>query len=130
MVAKANAASVEQMRQDSAPGTADAVSSVEVDPIYEALTDYPITLTMSKLLNLVPRFRQEMEARLQMPHKTIPALFTEPNLGPTLIDHQNPAIKVLVHGTEIQGCEVDGGSGVNFITKATYNNPTLAAQQP
>ena len=60
-----------------------------------------------------------MEARLQTPHKTIWALFMEPNLGPTIIDHQNLAIKVLVHGTKIQECVVNGGSGVNVISKAT-----------
>ena len=93
-----------------------------MDPIWEALADCPITLTMSKLLNLVPRFREAMEARLQTPHKTIPTLFTEPNPGPTVIDHQNPAIKVFVHDTEIKGCVVDGGSGVNVISKATCTN--------
>ena len=93
-----------------------------MDPIWEALADCPITLTMSKLLNLVPRFRQAMEARLQTPHKTIPAHFTKPNLGPTFIEHRNPAIKVLVHGTEIKGCVVDGGSTVNVISKATCTN--------
>ena len=103
------------MHQD----TANAVSPVEVDPIWEALADCPITLTIRKLLNLVPRFWKAMEARLQMPHKTIPALFMEPNLGRTIIDHQNPSIKVLVHGTEIQGCVVVEGSGVNVISKAT-----------
>ena len=63
-----------------------------------------------------------MEARLQTPHKTIPAHFTKPNLGPTFIEHRNPAIKVLVQGTEIKGCIVDGGSGVNVISKATCTN--------
>ena len=90
------------MRQDTTPGTTDTVSPIEVDPIWEALADYPITLTMSKLLNLVPRFRKAMEERLQTPHKTILALFMEPNLGPTIIDPGNPAIKVLVHDTEIE----------------------------
>ena len=92
-----------------APGITDTVSPVEVDPIWEALVDCPITLTMRKLLNLVPRFQQAMEARLQMLHKTIPTFFTEPNPGPMVINHQNPAIKVLVHDTEIKGCVVDGG---------------------
>ena len=121
-VAKANAAKVERMCQDTPPGTTDAVSPVEVDPIWEALVDYPITLTMRKLLSVVSRFWQAMEARLQTPHKTIPTLFTEPNLGPTVIDHQNPAIKFLVHGTEIKGCVVDEGSGVNVISKPTCTN--------
>ena len=61
-VGKAVAANVERMRQDTAPGTTDTVSPIEVDPIWEALADCSITLTMSKHLNLVPRFRQEMEA--------------------------------------------------------------------
>ena len=50
-MAKANAANVERMRQDAAPATSDTVISTEVDPIWEALADCPITLTMSKLLN-------------------------------------------------------------------------------
>ena len=87
-----------------------------------ALADCPIMLTMSKLLNLVPRFRQEMEARLQTPHRAIQTLFTEPNHGPTVIDHQNPTIKVMLHHTEIKGCIVDGRSGVNVISKATCTN--------
>ena len=58
----------------------------------------------------------------QMPHKVIPTHFTEPNHKPTIIDHQNPVIKVLVQGTEITGCVVDGGSGMNVITKANCNN--------
>ena len=114
-VTKVNAANIKRMRQELVSGIPKAGSTVEADPIWEALVDFPITLTMSKLLNLVPRFRQAMEARLQAPHKTIPALFTETNLGPTIIDHRSPAIKALVHGTEIQGCVVDGGSGVNVI---------------
>ena len=81
-----------------------------------------MTLTMIKLLNLVPGFWQVMEARLQTPQKTILDLFTEPNLGPTIIDHRSSAIKVLVHGTEIQGCVVDCGLGVSVISKATCTN--------
>ena len=36
-------------------------SPPEADPIWQALANCPITLTMSKLLNLVPHFRQAME---------------------------------------------------------------------
>ena len=121
-MAKANAANVEQMREDAAPTTSDTVISTEVDPIWEALADFPITLTMSKLLNLVPQLRQAMESRLQNPHKVIPTLFTEHNHEPTVIDHQNPAIKVLVQGTEITGCVVDDDSGMNVISKTTLHN--------
>ena len=65
-VTKDNATNVERMRRES---------------IWEALVDCRITLTMSKLLNLVPRFPQAMEARLQAPHQAIPAMLTETNPG-------------------------------------------------
>ena len=126
-VAKANASNVERMRQESGTDTTMAIRNEETDTIWEALAECPITLTMSKLLNLVPRFRQAMEARLQVPHRTVPALFTETNLGPTVIDHRSPAIKILVQGTEIQGCIVDGGSGVNVISKATCTTLGITA---
>ena len=63
-----------------------------------------------------------MQVRHQKPHKTILTLFTEPIPSPTVIDNQNPTIKVLVHDTEIKGCGVDGMSGVNVISKATRTN--------
>ena len=110
-VTRANATNVERMQRESTVETPEIRSAVEADPIWEALVDCPITLRMSKLLNLVPQFWQAMEARLQAPHKTILTLLTETNLRPTIIDNQSPVIKVLVHGTEIQGCVIDGRSG-------------------
>ena len=35
------------------------------------------------------------------------------------MDEQNPSIKVIIHGQEIEGAIVDGGSGVNVINKTT-----------
>ena len=90
-----------------------------MDPILQALVDCPITLTMSKLLNLVPQFRHAIESRLQIPQATIPAHFTGPSSGLTIIDHLNPVIKALVQGIEITGCIVDVGFGVNVISKDT-----------
>ena len=107
--------------QRGEPATTVAVTPSDVDLIWQSLGDYPITRTMSKLLNLVSLFRQAMESRLQMPHKVILTLFLEPNHRPTVINHQNRAIKFLVLGTKITGCVVYGGSGVNVISKATCN---------
>ena len=53
-MAKANVANVKQMRQDVAPAITDVVTPSDMDPMWEALVDCPITLTMSKILNLVP----------------------------------------------------------------------------
>ena len=121
-VTKANAVNIERMLQDVTLATTDAVTPSDIDPIWQALADCPITLTMSKLLSLVSQFRKAMESSLQIPHKVIPSYFTEPTHGPTIIDYYNPAIKVLVQGTEITGCVVVGGSGVNVISKATCTN--------
>ena len=63
--------STERMREDTTLGPTDVARPVEVDLIWEALADSLIMLTMSKLLNLVPGFRQAMEIRLQTPHKAI-----------------------------------------------------------
>ena len=35
------------------------------------------------------------------------------------MDEQNPSIKVIIHGQEIEGTIVDGGPRVNVINKAT-----------
>ena len=121
-VTKANAVNIERMLQDVTLATTDAVTPSDIDPIWQALADCPITLTMSKLLNLVSWFQQAMEYRLQMTHKAVPTHFTEPATEPTVINHQNPALKVMVHGKEIVGCVVDGGSGLNIINKATCNS--------
>ena len=56
MVTKANEANVEWMRKDNTPTTIEEDTPPEIDPIWQALTDCSIMLTMSKLLNLVSRF--------------------------------------------------------------------------
>ena len=45
--------------------------------------------------------------------------YTKSSTGPTVVDHHNPAIKVVLQGQEIMGCIVDGGSSVNGINKTT-----------
>ena len=54
---KANEANVEQMRQDNIPTAVEEDNPSETHAIWQALADCPITLTMSKILNLVLRFR-------------------------------------------------------------------------
>ena len=47
--------------------------------------------------------------------------FVESSPGPTVVDHHNLTIKVVLQGEEISGCIVDGGSSVNVISKAICN---------
>ena len=77
---------------------------------------------MDKLLNLVPQFRQAMGTQTQgLDRVEILTNFIESSMGLAVIDHQNPAIKVVLQGEEIPGCIVNGGSGLNVINKGTCN---------
>ena len=90
------------------------------DPIWQALADCEITLTMEKLLRLVPRFRQVVENHIRgTAGLDVSANFAESSTGPTIVDHHNPAIKLVLQGQEISGCIIDGGSGVNVINTNT-----------
>ena len=56
-VEKANLANTERMWQEFANTTAEREDTVVTpDPVWLALVDYEITMTMDKLLRLVPRF--------------------------------------------------------------------------
>ena len=99
-VEKANAATTERMRQESAnkslPVEEDTLSP---DPIWQALADCEITMTMEKLLRLVPRFRQVVENRIKgIPGLDVSTNFAETSAGPTVMDHHNPAIKLVLQG--------------------------------
>ena len=61
-VTKANEENVERIHQESTLAAVMEDTPPVNDPIWQALADCPITLTMSKLLKLVPRFRQAMES--------------------------------------------------------------------
>ena len=71
---------------------------------------------MNNTLNLVPRFRLRKADQV-----IIPTNFSESAIEPTMVDHHNPAIKVILQGEEISGCIIEGGSGFNVISKATCN---------
>ena len=45
--------------------------------------------------------------------------FAETSSGPTVVDHHNPAMKLVIQGQEVDGCIVDGGSDVNVISTTT-----------
>ena len=58
-----------------------------------------------------------MEARVLKDYPpTVTANFIEYAKGPMVVDHHNPAIKIIVKAEEISRCIIDGGSGVNVIS--------------
>ena len=90
------------------------------EPIWQVLINSDITLTMDKLLRLIPRFRQVVENQMQSTAGLeISASFAEANTSPAVVDHHNPVIKIILRGQDISGCIVDGGSGVNVISTTT-----------
>ena len=116
-----NAANMERMRQESAnnvgPLEEDIISP---DPIWQALARCEITLTMEKLLQIVPWLRQAVEERIMGRLAiSVSANFTETRDSPKVVDHHNRAIKLVLHGQEVAGCIIDGGSGVNVISAKT-----------
>ena len=70
----------------------------------------------------MPRFRDTL-ATLKANTKSVapPVNLTEPGTGPPLMDSQNPTVKIMIKGRDLQGCIIDGGSGVNVISEATCN---------
>ena len=110
-----------RMRQESANNDGPIEENIiSPDPIWQALAGCEITMTMEKLLQLVPRFRQAVENRIiGKPGINVSINFAKTSAEPTVVDHHNPAIKLVLHGKEITGCIIDGGSGVNVISAKT-----------
>ena len=87
------------------------------DPVWQALAGSEVILTMQKLLQLAPRFRCTIEDRITGKSNTgVFSNFTRTSDGPTMVDHSNPAIKVILQGQEVVGCIIDEGSGINVIS--------------
>ena len=117
-VDKANVANTERMRQESTQHLGPVEEDLgSPDPVWQALAGSEVILTMDKLLQLVPRFRRTIEDRITgRSNRGVFTNFTKTNDGPTLVDHNNPTIQVILKGQEIVGCIIDGGSGVNVIS--------------
>ena len=72
-------------------------------PVWQALVNSQITLTMNKLLNLVPWFWQEMENHMRRMNQVMMLTnFAKSMIGPIVVDHHNLAIKVILLGEKYQ----------------------------
>ena len=106
-----------------APQSTQPSNSAEDDQLWNALTSSRISLTLHKLLPLMPRFRDTL-ATLTSDTKSAapPVNLTEPGRGPPLMDSQNPVVKIMIKGRDLHGCIIDGGSDVNVISEVTCHN--------
>mgnify|MGYP000011049417 CR=1 FL=1 len=63
-------------------------------------------------------------------HKVNPpnvlANFTKSIVGSTVVNDHNPTIKIIIKEEEISGCIIEGSSGVNVISRETYNRLGIA----
>ena len=117
-VEKANAANTERTRQESTQHSGPVEEDLgSPDPVWQALVGSVVILTMEKLLQLVPRVRRTIEDRItRRSSRGVSTNFTGSSDGPTVVDHSNPAIKVILQGQEVVRCIIDGGSGINVIS--------------
>ena len=77
-------------------------------------------MPLGRLLQLVPRFTAWLKTTFTEPNpEPAPTFFSNPEEGPAVVDTSNPSIKMIVKGKEIIRTIIDGGSGVNVISKRT-----------
>ena len=85
-----------------------------------ALTGYQITMPLRGLLILVPRFKETLAAIIRKEEVLIaPINFASSSEAPMVVDKQNRVVKSIVKGKEVPDSTIEGGSGVNVISKAT-----------
>ena len=95
----------------------------EDDEAWKVLADCQVSLPLVGLsLKLVPRLMEKVASIITKQElEDVSVNFTNPVNGPTIMDEQSLIIKVIIHGQEVSGSIVDGGSGVNVINKTTSN---------
>ena len=101
------------------------------DPLWDTLTSSRISMSLHKLLQLMPRFRDTLASLTSDTKSTsIPFKLAVPGTEPPLVDSQNPVVKIIMKGRDLHGCIIDGGSGVNVINKATCQDLGLTQWEP
>ena len=123
-VEEANKNNVSRMLQDNEINQANELPGVmaiqEQEETWKILADCQVSLPLTGLLKLVPRFTEKVATLIaQKGTEQVDVHYNQPSNNPSIMDEQNPSIKVIIHGQEIEGAIVDGGSGVNVINRTT-----------
>ena len=123
-VKETNQSNVNQMMHDNKinqntklPG---AITVPEQEETWKILADCQVSLPLIVLLKLVPRFTEKVASLIA--HKgseQVSVHYSQPSNNPSIMDEQNPSIKFIINGQEIDNVIVDGGSGVTVINKTT-----------
>ena len=123
-VEEANQNNVNRMMQDNRidqnTDLPEATTVTEQEETWKILADCQVSLPLTGLLKLVPRFTEKVATLIaQKGSEQVLVHYSQPSNNPSIMDEQNPSIKVIIHGQEIENVIVDGGLGVNFINKTT-----------
>ena len=65
-----------------------------------------------------------------LPPTTLPVHLTTSEPGPPLMDSQNPVVKLFIKGHDVHGCIINGGSGINVISEATFHDLCITQWEP
>ena len=123
-VEEANKNNVSRMLQDNEINQVNelriAMAMHKHEESWKILADCQVSLPLTGLLKLVSRFTEKVATLIaQKGIEQVAVNYSQPSNSPTIMDEQNPSIRVIIHGQEIDGAIVDGGSGVNVINKTT-----------
>ena len=111
---------VQDTRIDQNTVLQQPIGVTEQEETWKILADCQISLPLTGLLKLVPRFTEKVATLIaQKGSEQISVHYSQPSNNPSIMDEQNPSIKVIIYGQEIENVIVDGGSGVNVINKTT-----------
>ena len=101
------------------------------DPIWKALQQCQIMLLLGRMLQLVPQFTEGLKSVVTSQNlEPAQAFFSNLEEGLTVVDTSNPTITVIVKGKEITRTIIDGGSGVNVISKGTCDTLGIRDWEP
>ena len=104
-----------------------ALEYFEDEKIWKILADCQVSLALAGLLKLVPRFTEKVGTIIpQNGAETLSVNYSNPIMGPTVINEHSPSIKVMIRGQKVTCSIVDGGSGVNVINKRTCDRLGIA----
>ena len=103
---------------------------IYIDLAWQALANSQISMPLHNVHNLLPRFKATVHSLTNsqnLIHRSVNLTTLTSRLP--LMNSQNPTVQLLIRSHEIPGCIIDGGSGVNVISKATCKLMVLLSQQ-
>ena len=116
-----NQQNIEEM-QEHAKQLEETTEITNDDPSWYAMQQCQIMLPLAQLLQLVPRFTENLKSALSPPKPaTTTTFFTNPSKALEVVDTNSPALTVIIKGNEVTGTIMDGGSDVNVISKKTFD---------